>query len=238
MMPPAMRRQTLPRWVGTLIFLALLAAGAWVLWGTQLGADIRQRDLLRRWTLNDPIVATLTFILMYGLVGFFALPVWWMQLIAGYCFGLVMGVIWCQLGAIIAAAASLGLARWLLGEWARDRAGPYQKRFASLRRKVGQNGLLVVAATRICHVMPFGISNYLFALGGIGLWDVIVGTILGGTLSKMIHVAAGKDLHLLADPRFLAVLGAINLALLSPLIVRYIGSWIVNRESRIAAREA
>ena len=41
-------------------------------------------------------MAPLLFLVAYTIVGALALPVWWMQVIAGYCFGLVWGVVWAQ----------------------------------------------------------------------------------------------------------------------------------------------
>ncbi len=192
----------------------------WVLYGTDLGEDIRQRDALRRWTVNDPLLSRFTFLVTYFIVGLFALPVWWLQLLAGHCFGLVMGVVWCHVGAMAAAWASVQLAQWLMGDWIEGHLGRHRERFHAICRKLGHNGLLVVTATRVSHVMPFGISNYLFGLTRLRMVDVLVGTVLGGTLSKMLHVAAGSDPRMLYAPWFLASLVVVNALLLSPLLLQ------------------
>lgn len=204
----------------------LVAAGVWFLYCTPTGGQIRQEDLLRQWIAARPATGPLLFVLIYCLAGLLALPVWWLQIIAGHCFGLAMGMLWCHLGAIFSAAIAVRLGQWLLGQWLQRRIGPYQQRFDAIDRKLGHNGLLVVTAARVSHIMPFGLTNYLFGLSRISLLDVIAGTLLGGTLSKMIHVAAGTNPRLLANPRFLALLVGINLVLLSPLLVRYLRpSW-------------
>jgi len=212
------------RWVRVLWVLgavSAVAAAGWLLYGTQAGEAIRRNDPVRHWIEAQPALAPLLFVAAYGVVGTLALPVWWLQIIAGYCFGLVMGLVWCHLGAVISSTATVAATQALLGGWMTTRMGSYRNRLARFQRKLGNNGLLVVTAVRISHVMPFGISNYLFGLTRIRIVDVILGTVLGGTLSQMIHIAAGANPRLLISPGFLGILAAINLVLLSPLVVGY-----------------
>jgi uncharacterized membrane protein YdjX (TVP38/TMEM64 family) len=199
-----------------------IAAGIWFFYATPTGCALRQEDVLRRWIVSEPTLAPLLFVVVYSLIGLLAMPVWWMQIVAGHCFGLAMGLLRCHVGAAISAAISMQLARWLVTGSIPRRIEPYRQHLRRLDERLGHNALLLVTAARLSHVMPFGITNYLFGLTRMRLADVIVGTILGGTLSKMIHVAVGADAHLLASEWYLVALVAVNLALLSPLALLYL----------------
>lgn len=213
-----------------LIALTLLAVGSaliYFLYFTPTGAQVRQdqreiREFARAWVEARPLTATLCFVLVYAVVGIFALPVWWVQVIGGYCFGLVNGVLLCHVGAILATLVTMKTSCWLLGDWFHQRIEPYHAKLRDFDEKLGHNGLLVVTAVRLCHVMPFGISNYLIGISKISLPNALLGTVLGGTFSKALHVSFGADPGLFYSLHFWLGMIAVNLLLLSPLLLRYL----------------
>ncbi|MGE5612496.1 MAG: TVP38/TMEM64 family protein [Bacillota bacterium] len=205
--------------IGGLVLAAALAG--WGIYATEFGEALRQREMVRTWLEQWPGVAPAVFIAGYATIGTLALPVWWMQVIAGYCFGLGMGLAWCLLGDVISAVSSMTLAHWLFGRWFSQRAMLYRSKLRRWDEKLAHNGLLVVVATRMSFVMPFGLSNYLFGLTRMRLVDVIVGTLLGGLLTRMIHVAAGVDWRLLTKGWYLLVLAGVSAAVLCPFAIRY-----------------
>lgn len=211
-----------PRAVALTSLLLLVALATWFLYYTEIGQHLRQTRLVQEWVHRQPVIAPLIFILAYCLVGILALPVWWLQILAGHCFGLAMGLLWCHLAAVAATAISARLAQWLVGPWLHRRLQPYHRRLQAIDQKLDHNGLLVVTAARLSHVMPFGLTNYLLGLSRIRLGSMLLGTVLGGTLSKMIHITLGADPHMLGNRRYLAALVGINLLLLSPLLLRYL----------------
>ena len=210
------------RVVALAVLVLLTASAAWFLYGTETGRWLRETTVIRKWVDDRPAVAPLGFILGYAIVGALALPVWWMQVIAGYCFGTLMGVVWCQTGAVVGAVISMRIGHWLFGEWFRERVESHRERLRALDEKLGHNGLLVVTAVRLSHVMPFGVSNYLFSVTRISLIDVVIGTILGGTFSKMIHVPLGDEPSMLWSAEYWAIIVGVNIVLLSPLLLRYL----------------
>lgn len=200
-----------------------LAAGvAWFLYGTETGAWLRRTTVVRDWVAAHPAVAPLVFVFLYSLIGALALPVLWMQVIAGYCFGTTMGVVWSQVGAVISAIISMQIGHWLFGEWFHEKVESHRERLRRLDEKLGHNGLLVVCAVRLSHVTPFGVSNYLFSVTRISLIDVAIGTVLGGTFSKMLHVPLGDDPRMLWSAEYWAIIAIVNTVLLSPLLLRYL----------------
>ena len=68
--------------------------------------------------------------------------------------------------------------------------------------------------------MPFGISNYLIGLSRISITDAVLGTILGGTFSKSMHVAIGAGVF--KSYQFWVGVIVLDIFLLSPLILRYL----------------
>ena len=227
--PPAVHRSSFithhfsfHRLLALMTLVALAAGAGWFLYGTETGTWLRTTTVIRDWIAARPAVAPLVFVMLYAVAGAVALPVLWLQVIAGYCFGTLMGIVWCQVGAVIGAVVSMHIGHRLFGEWFRERVEAHRERLRALDEKLGHNGLLVVTAVRLSHVMPFGVSNYLFSLTRISMIDVAIGTILGGTFSKMVHVPLGDDPAMLVSVEYWTIIAAVNAVLLSPLLLRYL----------------
>src|SRR6185436_6076927 len=99
------------------------------------------------------------------------LPVWWLQILAGYGFGLLMGVIWSQIGATLGATTVFQISRWLGADWFHQKVESKATKLKAIDERLGHNGLLVVMAVRLMHFLPFAISNYLFGLTTITAID-------------------------------------------------------------------
>jgi uncharacterized membrane protein YdjX (TVP38/TMEM64 family) len=220
--PPRGRATLLIRFSLVLALIALAAVAAYMLFRTPLGDQLRDRRVVDAWVRGHRMVAPLILVGLYVLMSVLMLPVWWLQVLAGYSFGLVWGVLWCQLAAGTGAVLSLVLSRWLVGEWFRQR---YESRIARLHafnEKLGRNGLLVVMGVRLCHMLPFGLSNYLFGLTRITIADVAIGTVAGGLPAVLICAAVGVGKDLLTSGRFWGFLVAYNTLMLVPLVLRYL----------------
>ena len=157
-----------------------------------------------------------------GIYIFFAilmLPVWQIQLAAGYGFGLFWGIVWCTAGAMIGGVIALLLSRWLVGDWFRCRYESRIARLHAINEKLGHNGWFVVMGVRLCHILPFGLSNYLFGLTRITALEVFLGTLGGGVPSIGAWVIVGAGRTRQWGPWL--VLAAINAVMLVPLALRY-----------------
>src|SRR5205814_279957 len=110
--------------------LACLAALAWhVVFRTGFGEQLRDREVVSAWVRAHRVIAPLILVGLYVLLSVLLLPVWWLQVLAGYSLGIIWGVLWCELGAGLGAVSSLILSRWLVGQWFRRR---YESRMAKL----------------------------------------------------------------------------------------------------------
>ena len=80
---------------------------------------------------------------------------------------------------------------------------------------------MVVMAARLTHVIPFGISNYVFGLTRINWVEVLLGTAMGNVPMIALYTAIGAGWHPLSDWRFMTALAVLNVLLLVPIAVRY-----------------
>lgn len=176
----------------------------------------------RTWVADHTIIAPALFIFAYMVVGLTGLPIWWLQLIAGYSFGLAWGITWTLTAAATTGVIGVKLSRWLAGDLFRAKVESRMKRLRELDEKMGHNGLLVVMAIRLMYITPFSISNYMIGLTRISVIDVFLGSILGGFPAVAIWVTIGYNPALFTEWSYWLILGTINLLLATPLLLRYL----------------
>jgi uncharacterized membrane protein YdjX (TVP38/TMEM64 family) len=198
------------------------------LFGTETGRNLRDVQQLRAtgagaraWVVAHPAASPALFLAVYIACAILALPVWWLQILSGYAWGLAGGIAWSLIGHTFGSVLTMYVVRWLGGEWFHTRASRKMARFRRIAEGLGHNGLLVVLAARVCYVVPYGLSNYLFALTRIRGRDAALGTLLGGLPVVAGWVAIGARPAVLVDWRFWAVVIGTNVVLLAPLAIRY-----------------
>jgi uncharacterized membrane protein YdjX (TVP38/TMEM64 family) len=207
-----------------LILLILLAIGCgFFLFGTERGHTLRHHpEELHDYVDAHRATIIMSFIAVYLVMGICAMPVWWLQILSGFCFGLVGGVFMSQISYTLAAIATTRLAHWLAGDLVHEKLEARREKLRRLDEKLGHNGLLVVMAVRLSHVVPFGLSNYFFGLSRISTIDVAIGSFLGGFPAASLYATIGFNHHLLKDWRYVLSLICVNLLLLIPLLLRYL----------------
>ena len=225
------------RRVGRLVVLAVLAvlaaaASGW-LFGTEQGRRFLDRDQLaqlgvaaRGWVDRNPVSFVAMFILAYVVCAVTLMPVWWLQMLAGFALGLWAGLGWVMAGSTCGALATAVTSRWLGEEWVRDRIVGNRRRrkkpgmMERVMAGVDRNGLLVVLVCRLSYPVPYGISNYLFGLTGIKLREIAIGTALGGAPVYAGWVAAGARPEWMRRWEFWTIVIGVNLLILAPLLIR------------------
>jgi uncharacterized membrane protein YdjX (TVP38/TMEM64 family) len=211
-----------------LLAVCVVVASAW-LFGTPRGRSHLEREHLRHlgvaargWANDNPVRTVGMFLLVYTICAVLLLPVWWLQMLAGFAFGLWVGLGLSVTASTVGAVVTAYVSRWLGEEWVRERIIGTGKKASKLERlveAVDRNGLLVVLISRLCYAVPYGVSNYLFGLVGIRMRDIILGTALGGVPVYAGWVAAGAKPDWLRRWEFWVIVVAVNLLLLVPLIV-------------------
>jgi uncharacterized membrane protein YdjX (TVP38/TMEM64 family) len=195
---------------------------AYFLFFTETGTQFRDPAAVRNIVAAHPRQVLIGFLLVYTVLSVLLLPVWWLQIVAGFSFGLLHGVALCTVGAAIGATATLAVSKWIAADWFRATIEPKIAKLHELRGKLGSNGLLIVMAVRLLHMVPFGISNYAFGMIGLKPRDVALGTALGGIPALAFYVSMGAGLHPWSNLRLMAALTAINIFLLLPVLLAFL----------------
>ena len=177
------------------------------------------RQNLMAWSAARPVVSALLVVGAFWLCTDLLLPVWPVQLVAGLWFGFAKGILLCVIGGAAGAVTSVWLSHWLVGKWFLQRYAPRVKRINDINESMGNVGVFVVMGIRLCHILPFGVSNYLFGLTHISAWSVFAGTIAGCIPAIGAWVIVGADLY--DNWRYWAFLGVLNGILVIPLAARY-----------------
>ncbi|QOV92180.1 TVP38/TMEM64 family protein [Humisphaera borealis] len=212
-----------------LLTVAVIAASIW-LFGTAQGRRLLDREHLaalgdsaRQWVQANPLSFLLMFVVAYIVCAVLLLPVWWLQIISGFAFGIVAGIGSVMLGSTTGALATAAVSSWLGEDFVRSRIigdGKGARRLNKAIGLLGRNGLLVVFICRLSYPIPYGVSNYLFGLTGIKRRDIAIGTALGGVPVYAGWVAAGARPDWVSRWQFWVIVVGINLLLLTPLVLR------------------
>jgi uncharacterized membrane protein YdjX (TVP38/TMEM64 family) len=149
------------------------------------------------------------------------LPVWWLQVVSGYVLGLTGGVILCDIGATLGAVATIAVSQWIAADWFRTTIEPKIGKLHELRGKLGHNGMIVVMAVRLLHLVPFGVSNYAFGMINLRKRDVALGTALGGIPALAFYASMGAGMHPWSNLQLMASLAGINVVLLIPVAMAF-----------------
>jgi uncharacterized membrane protein YdjX (TVP38/TMEM64 family) len=115
---------------------------------------------------------------LYAVVCLLLLPGAVLTLAAGFMFGMVKGTIASSLGATLGATAAFLVARLLVRQWIEHRLVSHPK-FCALDRAIGDEGFKIVLLTRLCSLVPFDLTSYLFGLTNVPLGRYVVATWLG-----------------------------------------------------------
>ena len=214
------------RVVAAVLVAALVVASGMVLLTERGRTLVTQPHLLRgdaqHLAAAHPLTAPLLLLAVYLPLAILALPVWWLQILAGMAFGLALGTLWSLVGATVGALLTVVLTRWLAEEYIAKELEPRMERFRKLNATLGHNGFLVVMTIRLIHLLPFGLCNYALGVSKISLRDVIIGTALGSIPAVATYVAAGAGLRPWHDWQFAVGIGTLNVVLLLPVVLRYL----------------
>ena len=142
-------------------------------------------------------------VIFYAAICLLLLPGSVLTLAAGFLYGLGKGTVAASLGATLVATAAFLVARLLVRQWIEHRLANHPK-FRALDRAIGNEGFKIVLLTRLCSLLPYDLTSYLFGLTNVPLNRYVVATWLGrlpeivawayvGSAAKSLHeLAAGK----------------------------------------------
>jgi uncharacterized membrane protein YdjX (TVP38/TMEM64 family) len=219
--------------VGLLVLLmggnaAMLALGL----DGQLGLDAvrRHHAILASFVNGDPLLASLLFMVAYGLAVAISVPgVQILAVVGGWLFGWLHGTIYVAVAATIAGTSVFLLARTALAHSLYERAGPALQRFANGFRDHAPSYVFVL---QLVPLFPYAIVNTLPAACGVRLRTFVFGAFLGVLPSTLLLAQFGSGLgdvlaqgtaiqlsHLLT-PQILGALAGLGALALVPIFYR------------------
>lgn len=215
-LPPSTPPDAAPwrsKWPALMIVIFLAGAGAYLHFAHR-GLAEGWKDSVLAWTHDNPNLTPLLLAGLYIVCGLLLLPVWWVQLLAGTCLGLVYGTLLCAALAAFTAGVSAAISRSTAREWFEKRIEARLGKMQTLAEKTGAAGVRAVLVVRLTHVIPFGISNYAFGLLGLRRRDVVAGTLLGSLPAIAFYAAIGAG-KLTNGWKTIAALAGFNALLLT-----------------------
>jgi uncharacterized membrane protein YdjX (TVP38/TMEM64 family) len=180
----SLRRKLYLLVVALLLLLGLALAWSSTPMRAWLDVDRAVESLRRFGQAFGPLAAVGGFALALTL----AVPLVFLTLIALVAYGPMVGFGCAMGGALLAAAASYGVGRFLGREVVQRLGG---ERINRLSQRLASRGLLAVVAVRLLPVAPFAVVNMVAGASHIRLRDLMLGTLIGispGTLAMTLFV--------------------------------------------------
>jgi uncharacterized membrane protein YdjX (TVP38/TMEM64 family) len=208
------------RWIKAVI-LALLGVGGLILLGRAAGQHVVG---FVEWVDGLGPLAPILFVLGYAVATVAFVPGSILTLAAGAVFGIVQGVAYVFLGAVLGSTAAFLVGRYLARGWVESRIGG-DARFEALDRSIGSQGLKLVTLLRLTPVMPYNLLNYALGLTRVRLSHYVLGAfgMLPGTLLYVYSGRVAGDIAAAAGgaavPRGAGYYAVLVLGLLATLIL-------------------
>ncbi len=201
-----------------LILLAVLGAGVFLFFFYHLEYYFSleslkdHRDKLHTFYEANSLTMILGFVGVYIVTVTFSLPgAAILTLTAGAIFGPWIGTLAVNLGATIGATLAFLVARFLIGDWVKEKFGEKLKSFNDGFSKNTVNYILFL---RLVPLFPFFLINLISGLTSVSLRVYFFGTMFGTLPGTFVYANAGSNLasiNSLSDIASPGVLGAFTL---------------------------
>lgn len=155
------------------------------------------RSFLMAYVAARPLTAALLFVLLYAAATACSLPGGAVFTLAGgFLFGIWWGTGLVVIGATAGTTLLFLLARSVLGDALRGRAGPFLKKMEAGFR---DNALSYLLVLRLIPAFPFFIVNLVPAFLGVPLTTYVIGTLVGIIPGTFVFASIGAGLGSVFD---------------------------------------
>lgn len=156
-----------------------------------------QRSALSSWVTEHPLIAPLSFMLLYALLTALSIPgAAIMSVCGGFLFPQPLCTLYVVIGATVGAIGIFQAARTALGNHLKQRASPFMDR---IKQGVHEDGWSYLLFLRLVPIFPFWLVNLAPAFIGVSLstfaWTTFVGIIPGA----FVFTQAGTGLGAILD---------------------------------------
>jgi uncharacterized membrane protein YdjX (TVP38/TMEM64 family) len=187
-------RAALRRYGPPAFIVAVMAVAFMQGWHHQLTLEnvVVQRDRFHVLLAEYPALSVLAYIAVYALAVTLSMPCGLILSVAGgLLFGWLVGSIAAIVGATLGATLVFAIARSVVGDTFRMRAGPW---LAKLSEGFQKDALLYMLFLRLVPAFPFWFVNLAPALLGVPLKTFVLGTFLGIIPATLAFASAGAGL--------------------------------------------
>jgi len=130
------------------------------------------------------------FVALYIVTCVLLLPGFILTYGAGVIFGFPLGVCAVSLGVTLGASAAFLTARYLLRDLVLEKTEGVEN-FRKIKRATERHGWRVVLLARLCPVVPFRFSNYVFGLTDVPFIRYVMATFFGTLPGVCLYVHLG-----------------------------------------------
>lgn len=177
------KAQRAARWAVAVVLLVTFLALAWWLKRSELLVGAVE------WIRGLGAWAPAAFITLYVVAAVLGVPAAVLTLGAGILFGFLPGVTCVLTAGMSAAVISFLISRHLARDWVTKKFGTHA-RFRSLDSAVAREGWKIVLLMRVAPAIPFALTNYLFGLTRVPLWQFFFAS-FGMLPATMFYVYLG-----------------------------------------------
>jgi uncharacterized membrane protein YdjX (TVP38/TMEM64 family) len=155
------------------------------------------RQALLDFVASNYVGAVLTFMLVYVLAVTFSIPgAVWLSISGGFVFSAGLGTVYIVVAATIGATLVFLLARYVLGDLLRSKAGVAIER---MRSGFQQDAFSYMLVLRLVPLFPFFIVNLVPAFLSVPLRIYVAGTALGIIPGAFVFALVGSGLGAVFD---------------------------------------
>ncbi len=222
-------------WIG-IGFLGLLVALRYSGLGNYVTLEMVQakRMQLELLVSTHYVWSVLIFLVWYIVIVILALPIVALSTIAaGFLFGVVPAVIYCNVGATCGATLFFLMVRYSLGDTLQAR---YKNKLVWFNEQMRRHGVYYLVFMRFFAMIPFFVENLLAGLSQVSAWTFAWTTSVGIIPGSFVYAFAGRQLTTVTSIRdvftWKILLAFTLLALLAIMPV------IVHRFRRVLGKES
>jgi uncharacterized membrane protein YdjX (TVP38/TMEM64 family) len=163
---------------------AVVTAGAFL--------DPAQLTALGLWLDQNRSVAAIVLVICHVLTSLLVLPSWVFIALAGYLFGIPLGLGLAYISTVTACVAVFGVGRLAARDWVQRRLRD-SRTLAALDKAVTENGFFIVLLTRLSLVLPLNLLNYSYSVTGVSVVQYVTGTAIGMIPTVAVYAFLGAS---------------------------------------------
>jgi uncharacterized membrane protein YdjX (TVP38/TMEM64 family) len=143
------------------------------------------------WAQDHRAAAGTLFVALYVLAAVLVLPGTVLTLVAGYLFGVAIGVALTSVGSVLGAAAAFLVGRFVARDWVARRIAT-SPRFRALDAATHHDGFVIVLLARLSPLLPYSFLNYGLSLTAARFRDYVLATWIGMLPATVLYVYVGS----------------------------------------------